>query len=238
MLFVSKRLGSCDYAVFDTDDGVEEVINYDGLNSVIGEYGIDISGVHVHRIDKPGAGQWDFWIDKISVFQPAETLSKEQLKLKMLLNVTMSMFGDCITGILWDAWQIIDPVTIRLSDYGKSCSSRLLSGNETACCHVVTIVLDDKIKLDPDAFVLEPADLGMIENLGRKSYGVVLDLREMTDLEAVRSVYWAVYSTGFLFDWGTLSDSVIDLPERKFGMLAWLDTRQEDALEEEAYSEE
>ena len=178
------------------------------------------------------------FIESIDVYQPPETLSQLQLKMKMLRHVDVKVFGSCVTSVTWNADKITSPVTVRLSDFGTSCAARLLSGNVNAGEHRITLVLDDKISIDPDSFTFGTGDFGIGEDMGKTSMGVVLDLRELTDELTAKLIYMSLYETAFQLDESSMFRSVIDSPERQYRMLDMIDQYNEENLEDEFCEEE
>lgn len=175
MLFVSRCVGREDYAVYDTEDGTEEIISYKALLKLVHHKPVDIKGI---SYSSGGA------VRGIKVYQHPDYITGSQSKLSLLHSVQILTFKNIITGIRWDASRIQEPVSIRLSDFGSCCADRLLWGNLRAGRHVLTLILDDKLKISKNVFS-HPGYTNISSK--KKAYGVVFDLRQLTNVDVVYS---------------------------------------------------
>lgn len=174
MLFVSRRIGD-KYAIVDTDDGSENVVDLSYIVDAVEVYGLRIEGIllpEVNRKIKPS----NLWA---KVYQPPETLTTLQLKTKVLLHVEVLTYKNIITSVGWNGADLVKPVSIRLSQFGTSCADYILASADTVFLGRVTLILDDKIEFSHDTFW---------RNNNTTSLGVVYDIRECSDEKA-----WVVY---------------------------------------------
>lgn len=206
MLYVSRRIGNFSYGVVDTDDGTEEVVKKGDIVEAVNHLGVKIEG-------------FDAKTKKVHIYQPEDTLTQLQVRARVLKHLDIKIYGSMITCIKWNPAEIKHPVSIKLSDFGRFCADRILMENEHAGHHTVTLVFDDGIVFKPDAFWLGHAlDASYA---GVDGYGVLFDLRLMTENELV----WWVYRV--LFDdarknLSKVANSILDSDSRKAQMLEFL----------------
>ena len=173
MLFVSRYVGQRNCAIVDTDDGVEEVVSLREAISAVSEGGLSIKGVFPAGVD---------YHAMVTPWQEPRSVSKLQTKTWALKRVNVTLYKSSITNIRWCSSGINSPVSIRLSDFGRSCADCILAGwYSNSKEHKVSIILDDKIFISDTTFVKPDASID----------GVTFDLREVTDNSIVRSAYRA-----------------------------------------------
>ena len=224
MLFISRQAGSNLFGVVDTDDGVEEIVSFGDICRYVSEYGIDIEGVSVEEFP------FGRFVHDIDVYQPKDSLSRDQVRLQLLLNVSIVVYDSLITKITWNAEKMSAPVTIRLSDYGTRLGRNILVDNEISGSHKVTLILDDKLQFDADectAFLFEEGFFRGC-NMGRNGMGVVIDLSELSNDYVVSSIYEGLYRTAFNGDIEEMFGSVIDSEDSKENIREWLLGSDED----------
>lgn len=205
MLYISRYFGFANYCVYDTDDGVEtEVVPY-AIKQAVCESGLEIGGV------VKGSEQ----LEDILTYQDPEFTTREQTKLSMLLGVDIVTWGNIITGIRWRSEVMSEPVTVRLSDFGKVIGERVLYGNKEFQSHKLTLVVDDSLEISDMSFTAN--GFGRAYSIiGRYGMGVKFDLRELSDERKVQAVYNALvprHGNKTLIP--ELSKDIIDHPSRR-----------------------
>ena len=212
MLYISRQVGEDDFGVVDTDDGVEQAISFSGICHCVSELGLSIAGVATEELP------FGRFVHDITVYQPEWSLSREQVRLQLLLNVSIVVYKSMITKIAWDADKILKPVTIRLSDFGTQLGKNILLGNKFVGRHVITLVLDDKLQHNdedsgyvgfPEGLLIGDTDLGV------NGMGVMFDLRELSNSSVVRLLYDGLYSMAFRGDISEMRASILDNEVRK-----------------------
>lgn len=200
MLYISRFVGLRGYGVVDTDDGVEEILSRQQLEEAVIKYGIEIKGV----ITK--SRNWEHWIAKVEVYQPPESVIKQQAKSKVLLGVDVKVFDDRITAIEWTASPNDKERVVRLSDYGTHVGAKVLNrmsvvyNKHTTAKSFLTIILDDKLTCDNKAF------------MNASSTDVKFDLREVTE-NRIAFIFYNNYITQYTTD-ADMTDHIIDVPDR------------------------
>lgn len=216
MLFISRRAlmtledddesyNSMGYGVVDTDDGIEELWDEDHLGMAI----------NTHHLAIAGAPEEYKLGDIMKPYQAPETVSKLQVKTKLVKQVDVTVHKDAITSITWDATKLSEPVSIRLSDFGDQCDDFLFYGRYIQGGYPVTFVFDDRLMVvRPMAFRLELSDMSYgrasryMGGRGWLSLGIRFDLRELTKDSLAEIIY------SQLLKYNTL-DAVIDSKARK-----------------------
>lgn len=179
MLYVSRFINSDSYGIVDTDDDVEEIVTQNELMSFVMDYGLRIAGIAT-RTAEFSFGNIDY-VDKIVIHQHPSFTKPIQAKVSLIYHTDIKLYKSMITSIIWDASQIKEQVSIRLSDFGDFVADRVLLGNKWNKKPSITLILDDKIKVTEKSF-----DAGVY---GTYDYGVCFDLRELSDDLMARSVY-------------------------------------------------
>ena len=214
MLFISRRvfcvlrkggprgpLVELKYAVGDTDDDVESIVDRNSLEMCAIQYKMEIGGVEVDRTGR-------FVIESMP-YQPVETMTVLQTKTSVLHHVDVTVYEGAITSIAWYPDAMKAPVTLRLSDFGSRCGDCILWDN-LGSKHSVTLIVDDKISISYNTFRPEIDNVSIIFDGG---LGVVFDLRELTREETADIIYSSVarYRDGSF-------DNILDSDERKYRM--------------------
>ena len=200
MLFISRRVGPESFGVVDTDDDVEEVVDWGRLMHACSDCDLEIKGVSVFHESGRTA------IENVEPYQPEDTVTLKQLKTAVLNHVRITVYRGSITAIHWCQNDMKSPVTIRPSDFGHSASDYCLLCSEFCNEHVITIVLDDKLEFTSRSFaVFKPFFVG-IEGLGAK-----FDLRELSDDAKAEVIYNSIFACP---NGANPLDSVIDNPVR------------------------
>lgn len=201
MLYLSRFVDSTHYGIADTDDDSEEVVRIVKLAEAA-SYNIKVEGIDARRVNA------------IEVYQPVDTLSLFQLKTKVVLGVDIKIYHGIISSVRWDKGNITSPVTIRLSDYGKSCACFILTGNKQEDGHKVTIVLDDSLEFSKETFNLHPLP-DFHAYAGVTGFGAKYDVHELSDKNA-KKVYMGLFVGGDV----DLERSIIDEEKRKKKFIA------------------
>lgn len=210
MLFISRFVDYESYGVVDTDDGVEEVISLQDVYRASYDLGLDIQGVRKDGKMLP--------LNHIRTYQNPDTLTKLQVKTKVLHGVDITVYNGMITSLLIDINVMAQPARLRLSDYGESCGDRILVGNRFQNMHRVTLVLDDHIRTRSLTFWI--GHNMSHPKSGTNRYGVVIDMTEMTSDDAAWNIYRVVFNNGS-FSEESIFSSIIDTDER-FDMMVEL----------------
>ena len=183
MLFISRYFGRDAYGVVDTDDGVEEIVPYSTLQDACTAYDLDIKGAS-YSGTKFENYLYRF-VNDICPYQPIETVTTLQTKIKMLRHVEVLTYKDMITSICWKPYELSEPVSIRLSDFGHVCTDFFLENNLNSRTHTVTLVIDDSVIMSEYSLLLKREKT----RTGIGDFGVVVDVREVTNLETLKLVY-------------------------------------------------
>ena len=175
MLYISRRIGSELFGVVDTDDDTEEVVSTAKLEDCVKRNGLVIEGVERFQDFRHRA--------RILPQQFADTLSRQQIKARMVYGVDITVYNGAITSILWD--ELKAPATLRLSDFGSELGDCILYCHENYSTPKLTLVFDDGIKsLSYMSLRVETwHPTSMV-----KPTGVVIDVSEVSDLNMVRLI--------------------------------------------------
>lgn len=205
MLYVSRRIYPEKYGVYDTEDNVEEVVDGYTFDKYCIDLGVDIKGVDI-------VNSYVDIVQRIAPYQPVETLSQKQIKLKMLTGVNIKVWRGSITSIWWDDTPVSEPVRIRLSDFAGKIADCVFLRETNIGFHKVTLVLDDNIDVRLRSFdVMETDDIFE----GKDGIGVAIDVRDVKDYQRLKLIY-----RSFVHDaYQDLSSSIIDDERRKRRML-------------------
>lgn len=211
MLFVSRYIQNLvgvqdsfgnvevQYGVVDTDDDVEEICTWDGLQKVCLGCGVDIEGV----VKLPEIGI----LLSVKPYQLRETITDKQSKLSLLKGVDVVVWNDQITSIIFDRLKSGTETSIRLSDFGNSVADRVFGTPEGRDESLLTIVFDDKVTFTPYSFSISAPWYPGYEHLG-----VVYDIRELHDDVLAGYLYRMLISRAVRnIDW---RKSIIDNPPR------------------------
>lgn len=202
MLFLSRYYGLDKYGVVDTDDGVEEFVDRQMLIKAC-IIGVEIEGSDVHR-STVSAGA--FMLTGAAPWQDIKSLTPLQVKTKMILKVDVVTYNGMITNILWEPDEIMEPVTLRLSDFAGIVADRVFFGNAPCAMHKITVILDDKLEL------LERALLKPNLSLGVDGLGIIFDLRDIKSEQLARRAYRQLFYKAYDM---SIDRSIIDDEDRK-----------------------
>lgn len=212
MLYISRYVGFDSYGVVDTDDNIETVVKLDDIKTAVLRLGIPIRGVEVIRAVRKGMR---LHLGDVLAYQDVSQCTRLQTKTSMLSCVDIVTWGNMITNIRWRANDIKEPVSIRLSDFGIVLGDRILYGNRECTRHCITLVFDDKVKVDYRSLECHGA-CGSHRVIGSLGLGLKLDFREITEEDLVEKLYLSLFSDPLdlgLFD--SMADDIIDDPARK-----------------------
>ena len=187
MLYISRYIGSNDYGVVDTDDGVEQRATHQELIRACEKLGLQIAGIQTYTHEFSWGTRTV--VERLMTYQVPEMQTPLQVKTSVMRHVDVVVHKGMITNILWHADEITEPPVIRLSDYGDCCGDRILWGNANREVHKITLILDDKIKFRPKTFRLTAKEERW--SVGKDGVGVMFDIRELTDNDLARFVYQA-----------------------------------------------
>lgn len=205
MLYISRFFGADRYGVVDTDDGTESICDLTKIRKAVIDSGLTIQGV------RPQNYNGLLWLqaDYIDVYQPADTVTKEQAKYKTLLGLDTKMYKTTLTSITWDILK--SHATIRLSSLCDSCADFILTGNLHTVLDKIILILDNNVLFGPLTFKAKSFADGYtdIEKIGMK-----FDIRELSDKRAY-VLYESLVSMGIFH----LARLIIDDSQRLKRML-------------------
>ena len=217
MLYISRYIGFNNYGVVDTEDGLEDVVSADDIKNAVFRAGLTIEGVEVAFGIR--TGMRDRLVDILAYQNPA-TVTRLQAKTTVALNTEVVVYDGKIVSIRWRKDSIKKPVTIRLSDFGVDCGERILYGNYESRKHKITLIIDDKVRLNENTLLCRGL-FGEHRVIGELGLGMKIDLREVTDKDFAQMIYLSLFSDPLdlgLFD--SMGNDIIDEPKRKAEMIA------------------
>ena len=176
MLYISRRVDKTTWGVVDTDDDVETIVDGNEISRLVNSQCVTIHGVRPTVASSVS----------IEVYQPAETLTRLQVKTRTLQQVDIKVYKNMITSIRFNKDKIQNSPRIRLSDFGTELAGYVLSENKY-CGHYKKLVLvfDDKLTYKPNTFKRLQFGTPLV---GVHGMGLVYDLKELSDFHA-RQVY-------------------------------------------------
>lgn len=195
MLYVSRSFGSSCYGVVDTDDDVEETVEWVELCNAVLKHGLDIKGVQL------GHNAIGAFVSSVIPYQDIRYYSQAQVKAKTLLGVDVRTYKGEITRIVADGNITPDCVRIRLSEFGNRITrSTGIHWFNNEYRKKLILVLDDNI----DIVDLTPSLC---------ITGVTFDVSDITDEEFVTFCYKEMMAMVSVMgiDW---SAYLMDSPER------------------------
>lgn len=214
MLYISRIIDTqvqnvssdtyCNYAIVDTDDGVEEVVDWNTLCYICSDLFMSIEGVTVDGIDGI------VYIDFVKPVQEPGVSIDLQTKTQMLKRVTVTTYKSYITSIRCNFFDVTTPVSLRLSDFGKICADRLFYFRGAKIEHPITIILDDNVSFGPCSFKT-------FEPLMTSDLAVSFDIREITR-DSVAEIIYKFVRENDLYDGHPLETVVIDREDRLWYM--------------------
>lgn len=172
MLYLSRIVGDCKYAVVDTDDTTEEIIGIDKLKKTVEKLGVEIKGVDV-TVTEFGERR----ITRIVPYQMEQYLGRQQLKAKMLQGVDITVYRNEITSIIVDMRILRSGTRVDLSQYGTKLSEgiRVDSVNYDRKKQIILVVKDGM-------------DLTGLQNcIGQRN--ICWDVSQVSDWSVVNQVY-------------------------------------------------
>lgn len=197
MFYVSRILARGKYGVVDTEDGRESVMTTQEIKEAVFKFGAEIRGVDYYM----PRGSDKYKLKSISVWQPPNQYTQQQIKARVLKGVKVQKAGDEVTGISVKAMNG-EHLTIKLSDFGTKWGAYVLKNQKIE--GDVTFVLDDSLQISNRTF--------------KNWYGKVkMDFRAVTKMSIVDTVlYDDIFEKDVAI--GTrdrLTASIIDRPERQ-----------------------
>lgn len=207
MLYFSRyardKTGKLVYGVIDTDDNTEAFVDWSGFLDAV-KRGVTIAGVRLDGTNGLTCTPYQYDAYRTSL----------QAKYAML-GVNIIVCKSRVTHISLDVDRIgREPVRVRLSDFGTEVSDLLLAGNPTFGRRSwlpeytkVVLILDDKLIKIRKFFSDLSSNVLFVGNAG-----VVFDIQELSNKEAIRNLYKSIRA-----QYGT-SDVIIDKKSRKAHM--------------------
>lgn len=186
MLFISRRVGYSGYGVFDTDDNTEEVRTDDELDEILSLTTVRIKGAERAWKGKlkPGVvGRCSY-----NPYQDKRSISLLQTKTLALQGVEVKTCGSYITDIRLNNSV---PAVLRLSDFGSKCGDLLFYRNERQKSLRLTLIMDDRVRIGQLTFRLVPVESRFV-NCGVHGIGVRFDLREVSNLDTRKLIYYTI----------------------------------------------
>ena len=200
MLYISRYIGTYNFGVVDTDDGVEQEISQSELESAI----------NVSRLDIVGSRRIAGFTNRhtASPWQDPSTLTPIQTKTHMMCGVDVLIYKNMITKVVWRPMSVKGGVVkVRLSQFGNRLTSKCFYDNSAFCEGQTILILDNKLSYDEEAF-RQPVGAGVAYD--NRYYGVTFDLRELSDSNAIL-VYRGILKSIRV---ALLEGAVIDTDER------------------------
>lgn len=183
MRYASRVIDRDRFGVVDSETGVETIMTHEDAIVTLPYGAGEIDGVF-HN----GMGG-DYC--SIVPYQPKETLSRKQLKTKVLKQVEVRVYDGKITCVNWNPSALKHDVEIRLSEFGKSCTAFIVHPEFADVAHEVTIVLDNKCKFGRLTFCMPTRGRYVYSCLDRT---VKIDIRECNTLTALRMHSWMAWT--------------------------------------------
>lgn len=202
MLYISRYNNENSYCITDTDDGVETTVSRAYLERIVNRYDLHIEGVTLKELGVP-KGKNRYFVSDVQVVQLDEFMTRQQSKLKVLNGVDLTINNDDIVALKWTVHRVKPGTQVRLSTFGKSCGKCLLRDCPTYSSWllpIVTLVLDDSIKIDKRTFQ------------GFHAHGVAIDVQEISSEKTLSCIYGCVANVADIV--GRLDQFIIDKPER------------------------
>ena len=205
------------YGVVDSDDGVEEVVGADDIQTIVREYGVDIAGVEYCDNYRNMSGRHPYQLNPSLVC----------VKTSLMKHIDVTVYGSMITGIKWNIPTKTLPTSIRLSDFGDSCADLMMFENleNSSLNGLITLIFDDNIQsIEPRALRLcgyggETCHLGS----GDGGVGMIVDLHEVHDAALASNIYQQLFAYS-----GNIFGHIIDIEERKHIMRqVWLANQEQ-----------
>lgn len=210
MLFVSRFAGRFSYGVVDTDDWSEEVVSSKDIIDAVRTHGIEILGT---TLEYALSKQSKVSVSGIRPYQLPERVTNLQVKTNLLHRVQVVVYRDVIANVTWCGDEILQPVAIRLSDFGSVVGDRFLFCNQEYGSHKITLILDDKLEFSDQSFMKPFAPLS------KTGIGTVFDLHDMKNSENVFEIYKSLLMG---LNGADMAESILDCEPRKkeiFSML-------------------
>lgn len=162
MLFLSRWTSHDTFGVVDTDDGVEVIVTWDDIKSLVSSGKIVIRG-----IDTVSNATY------FRTYQPYDTISAKQSKLYALYGVDIKVWQSWISSVVITGSS--RQCRVRLSEFGRRLSALILKDCDDNHANVV-LVLDDKVKVGT-------------QSLRQFFKYCVLDITEVTNNRIYERVY-------------------------------------------------
>ena len=195
MLYISRYVGGDGFGLM-YDDSFEEVVSRQELVKVCTEGGQAVSGVVMRDVPRgpsplfgncfsPGntllRGMKQKRVDDVLAYQPEDSMSVLQTKLKVVCGIETVVYGDVIANIRWR--ELKAPVSIRLSELGLTLGDRFLYGDTPPCKYNISLVFDDSVSISEYAFIAS-GYRGRHDIFGEDGLKLYFDLREVSDSKA------------------------------------------------------
>ena len=110
MLYISRIVDQVNYGVVDTDDNKESFVDMRELKEAVLTHNLHIEGVEIHR---------NGFELIVTPWQPPETCTRLQTKLKVLKGIDVRTYRNYISAIVVDSRVCNEQAVIRLSDFCK-----------------------------------------------------------------------------------------------------------------------
>lgn len=170
--FISRYMGARDYSVYDTVTKCEWRATYETVNEMLEKGQLTTSPVG----------------PIVAPYQPPETLTKLQVKLKALYGVDTTVFKDMLTSVRFSD-SCSEEASIRVSDLASICADQLFWGSPLSRSPKLRLIFDDKVRsIAP--FALQPLQAGIYSTPA--DAGILIDITEVTDECFVREVWKSI----------------------------------------------
>ena len=174
MLYVSRYIGRNRLGVVDTDDGVEDEFPVNVISDIEMQYGFSIAGSENRNLS-------------YAPYQlPSET-HPLQAKLLMVYGIGTVIYKGKLSAFFWSQKADNGVVNIRVSDLVTGFHDFVFRDNLYGSDTQVRFIFDDKVEPVGPFSLIPLIGRQVVDNVN--SIPVSFDLREVTNLELVSSVY-------------------------------------------------
>lgn len=174
MLYVSRYIGRNKLGVVDTDDGVEDEFPVNVISDIEMQYGFSIAGSENRNLS-------------YAPYQlPSET-HPLQAKLLMAYGIGTVIYKGKLSAFFWSQKADNGVVNIRVSDLVTGFHDFVFRDNLYGSDTQVRFIFDDKVEPVGPFSLIPLIGRQVVDNVN--SIPVSFDLREVTNLELVSSVY-------------------------------------------------
>lgn len=181
MLYITRVSGDQKYWVFDTDDGVETEHTAEDIWKACLIYNIEIKGVEIDEFHT---------ITDIRVWQSVDSLTRAQVKAKVLLGLDVIVANGEIASMVSEDKLTVDTVKVRLSDYGNRCGEAICQRLVLNESETLILVLDDKVNISSKTFLGISQDDSVYVDCSEVTREDTLDALYLTEVASNSNNNW------------------------------------------------